>query len=184
MDVDPPGLCLDPPVPVNTGSPSASSSGCVRLRLFFQFFGVGGLAGRRSSMEPGVVNLRLLAAIRAASVADRMLVSSTAPSSRAAYSYSTAASCASGIDVFLALSPCFVHVLGIDFRDFDKKNEEIQVFVCVRKYRNMLLVGRRFLAASRCVYNMCVFLYILEVISWILMKQRWSETSTWFVRHD
>ncbi|CAK9226087.1 unnamed protein product [Sphagnum troendelagicum] len=46
-------------------------------------------------MEPGVVNLRLLAAIRAASVADRMLVSSTAPSSRASYSYSTAASCAS-----------------------------------------------------------------------------------------
>ncbi|KAH9561354.1 hypothetical protein CY35_05G018100 [Sphagnum magellanicum] len=46
-------------------------------------------------MEPGVVNLRLLAAIRAASVADRMLVSSTAPSSRAAYSYATAASCAS-----------------------------------------------------------------------------------------
>ncbi len=158
MDVDPPGLCLDPPVPVITGSPSASSSRCVRLRLFFQFFGVGGLAGRRrSSMEPGVVNLRLLAAIRAASVADRMLVSSTAPSSRAAYSYSPAASCASGIDVFLALSPCFVHVLGIDFRDFDK-NEETQVFVFVRKYLNMLLVGRRFLAASRCVY-VCVFVY-------------------------
>ncbi len=108
--------------------------------LFFQFFCVGGLAGRRSSMEPGVVNLRLLAAIRAASVADRMLVSSTAPSSRSAYSYSTAASCASG-RCFSCFVSLFVHILGIDFRDFDK-NEETQVFVFVRKYRNMLLVGR------------------------------------------
>jgi hypothetical protein len=76
-------------------------------------------------MEPGVVNLRLLAAIRAASVADRMLVSSTAPSSCAAYSYSTAASCASG-RCFSAFVSLYVHILGIDFRDFDK-NEETQV---------------------------------------------------------
>ncbi len=138
MDLDPPGLCLDPPVPVITGSPSASSSRCVRLRLFFQFFGVGGLAGRRrSSMEPGVVNLRLLAAIRAASVADRMLVSSTAPSSRAAYSYSTAASCASGIDVFLALSPCFVHVLRESISEIlIKKRRDTSLCLCseISKY--------------------------------------------------
>ncbi len=67
------------------------------------------------------------------------------------------------VDVFLAFVSLFVHILGIDFRDFDK-NEETQALVFVRKYRNMLLVGRRFLAASRRVY-VCLFLYILEVIS-------------------
>ncbi len=74
------------------------------------------------------MNLRLLAAIRAASVADRMLVSSTAASSRAAYSYSTAASCASG-RCFSCFVSLFVHILGIDFRDFDK-SEETDTSLC------------------------------------------------------